>query len=48
MTAETTKDSLCVNQIITQKSNNFMIEDDAIVPDIKPDILNAISTSGTI
>ena len=48
MNAETTKDSLCVNQIITQKSNNFMIEDDAIVPDIKPDILNAISTSGTI
>ena len=48
MTAETTKDSLCVNQIITQKSNNFMIEDDAIVLDIKPDILNAISTSGTI
>lgn len=48
MAIETVKDSLCVNQVISQKTNNFIIEDDVIVPDIKPDIINAVSTSGTI
>lgn len=48
MAIETAKDSLCVNQIISQKTNNFIIEDDVIVPDIKPDIINAVSTSGTV
>ena len=37
MAIETAKDSLCVNQVISQKTNNFIIEDDVIVPDIKPD-----------
>ena len=35
MAIETVKDSLCVNQVILQKTNNFIIEDDVIVPDIK-------------
>ena len=48
MAIETVKDSLCVNQVILQKTNNFIIEDDVIVPDIKPDIINAVSTSGTV
>ena len=48
MAIETAKDSLCVNQVISQKTNNFIIEDDVIVPDIKPDIINAVSTSGTV
>ena len=29
-------------------NEDFIIEDDVIVPDIKPDIINAVSTSGTV
>lgn len=48
MALETAKDSLVLNQIISQKRDTFMIEDDCIVPDIKPDILNVISSSGLV
>lgn len=42
------KENICVNQIIGQKEENIRIEGDEIVPDIKPDILNIISSSGTV
>ncbi len=48
MTIETTRDSLCINQIVEQRKDSFIIEGDAIIPDIKPDILSTISTSGTV
>lgn len=48
MAIETTKDSVCINQIIEQKDETVVIEGDNIIPDIKPDILSAISTSGTV
>lgn len=48
MAIETAKDSLVLNQIIDQKTDTILIEEDCIVPDIKPDILNVISTSGII
>lgn len=48
MALETAKDSLVLNQIISQKKDTFMVEDDSIVPDIKPDILNVISSSGLV
>lgn len=48
MALETAKDSLVLNQIISQKKDTFMVEDDCIVPDIKPDILNVISNSGLV
>lgn len=48
MALETAKDSLVLNQIISQKRDTFMIEDDCIVPDIKPDILNIINSSGLV
>ena len=48
MALETAKDSLVLNQIINQKADTFMVEDDCIVPDIKPDILNVISNSGIV
>lgn len=48
MAIETTKDSVCINQIIGQKNESIIVEGDSIIPDIKPDILNAISTSGTV
>ena len=48
MTIETAKDSLILNQIIEQKRDTFMVEEDCIVPDVKPDILNIISNSGIV
>jgi len=48
MVVETKKESLCINQIIAKKSQDVTIEGDVIIPDIKPDILNAINTNGTV
>ena len=48
MVVETAKDSLILNQIIEQKRDTFMVEEDCIVPDVKPDILNIISNSGIV
>ena len=37
-----------MNRMTDQKSENFVIEADVIIPDIKPDILNTITTSGMV
>ena len=43
-----TKESLCINKIVGQKTEKLMVEGDMIVPDVKPDILNTISTTGNV
>lgn len=48
MSIKTSKENICINQIVGQKEESFMIEGDEIVPDIKPDILNIISSNGTV
>ena len=48
MAIEATKDSLCINQIVDQKKDTFTVEEDFIVPDVKPDILNTISANGVV
>ena len=48
MAIETSNDNICINQIIEQKKENFIIEEDSIIPDIKPDILSTIDVSGTV
>ena len=48
MAVETVKDSVCISKIIDQKNESAIIEADSIIPDVKPDILSAISTSGTV
>jgi len=48
MVVDTTKERLCVNQIIGQKTEVVMVEGDIVVPDIKPDILNSVTTSGNV
>lgn len=48
MLVEAAKDTLCINQIIGQKRDTLIVEEDFVVPDVKPDILNTISTNGTI
>ncbi len=42
------KNNLSVNQIVLQKTEKFIVVEDEIVPDIKPDILSIISTSGNV
>ena len=48
MVVDTKKENLCVNQIVGQKEHVVTVEGDIIIPDIKPDILNAINTSGSV
>ena len=48
MQVDMTKESVCINKIVGQKIENIMVEGDMIVPDIKPDILNTISTTGNV
>lgn len=48
MAIDVTKENLCVNKIVGQKTENLNVEGDIIVPDIKPDILNTINTSGNV
>lgn len=48
MQVTTSKQTLCINQVIGQKTDTAMVEEDFVVPDIKPDILNTIRTNGTI
>lgn len=48
MTIDVAKESLCINRILGQKSQTITVEGDVIVPDIKPDILNAIQTTGNV
>ena len=48
MQVTTSKETLCINQVIGQRTDTAMVEEDFVVPDIKPDILNTIRTNGTV
>ena len=48
MQVSTNKESLYINQVIGQKTDTIIVEEDVVVPDVKPDILNTISTNGTV
>ena len=48
MVIDTKKEYLCINQIIGRKSEDVLVEGDVIIPDVKPDILSAINTNGTV
>ena len=48
MAIETLKESVCVNQVIAKSKENIVIEEDVIIPDIKPDILSVINVSGNV
>lgn len=45
---ETSKESLCINKLVSEKKEIVIVEGDMIVPDSKPDILNTICTSGVV
>ena len=46
MLVETAKDQININQVFGQKRDSFVAEGDVIVNDIKPDVLNILSTDG--
>lgn len=48
MSIDTLKENLSVNQIIGKSKENVVVEGDVIIPDIKPDILSTINTSGNV
>lgn len=48
MNLEAKKETLCINRIVGEKKENFTVEGDVIVPDIKPDILNVINKTGNV
>lgn len=48
MSIKTANENICINKIIIQKEENFIVEGDEIVPDVKPDILNIINTNGNV
>lgn len=48
MTIDAERQKICANQIMGQKNEMIMVEGDLIVPDIKPDIVSTIHTSGNV
>ncbi|MDF2523237.1 MAG: peptidoglycan-binding protein LysM [Clostridiales bacterium] len=48
MSLELIKDSIRVSQLIGEESNQTVIENDIIVPDVKPDVANILLSDGDI
>ena len=48
MKIETEKKKICVNRLVSQKKERIILEEDVIIPDIKPDILKPISSNGNV
>lgn len=48
MQLDANKEKICINQLVGQKNDILEVEGDAIVNDIKPDILNVISVNGNV
>lgn len=48
MEVQVSKEKICVNKLITEKRELIFINNDMIVPDSKPDILNTINVSGNV
>lgn len=45
---DTVKENLCINKIVGSKTFTITAQGDTIIPDIKPDILNAINMTGKV
>ena len=48
MEVETTKQNLKINKLVTTKKKTVIVDGDIIVPDVKPDILNTIDSTGNV
>ena len=48
MKVETSNKNINVNRIVSKKKESFILEEDIIIPDVKPDILKEISENGNV
>lgn len=48
MEVQVSKDNICINKLLCEKKELVFVEEDIIVPDTKPDILNAININGNV
>ena len=48
MEVEVSRDNLCINKLVCEKKELVFVEEDMIVPDSKPDILNTINLNGNV
>lgn len=48
MQVDVTKEKFVLNKIVGQKTETIVVEGDMIVPDVKPDILKTINTTGNV
>ena len=48
MEVDVSKENVCINRLISEKKEIIFVEEDMIVPDSKPDILNAINLNGNV
>lgn len=48
MKVDIESENICVNRVVERKCENLIIENDVIVPDVKPDIVSSIHTSGNV
>ena len=48
MEIDVSKEQICINKLVCEKKEIVFVEEDMIVPDSKPDILNAINLSGNV
>ena len=48
MEVEVSRENLCINKLVCEKKELVFVEEDMIVPDSKPDILNTINLNGNV
>ena len=48
MEIDVNKEKVCINKLVCEKKEIFFVEEDMIVPDSKPDILNSINLNGNV
>ena len=48
MEIDVNKEQICINKLVCEKKELVFVEEDMIVPDSKPDILNSINLSGNV
>lgn len=48
MDFDVNKENVCINKLVCEKKELVFVEEDMIVPDSKPDILNAINLNGNV
>ena len=48
MEIEVSKENICINKLVAVKKELIYVEEDMIVPDTKPDILNTINVKGNL